>query len=378
MSLSVTCVCPACFNEIYLGECRILSGKTSGKVLKTPSKGWFSRMHVEPLDGRAYTLELARRECPACLYLLPPNIERVPSITLVVVGDNLSGKSHYIASLIYQLKTEWLTNATGFARFSCLTQDVEQYYIREYFEPLFTQQRVLQKTNLATNPYAKPLIYNLTVGQSRRHPTTEANLIIYDAAGEDFVSEARLVEFSGFVLNTTAFIFVADPFTMTPIFQFFPPDLQDNLRPVFSLLRGSRAAERLSDIISVYERFHKEPKGASLPNTPIAVMVSKSDLFKSFNPPDMYRFMTNPSYGKGIDLQDIDTVDGEVRQLLQKYQQGDLLRATDRFKRLKFFATSSTGAPPDENGQLAHVEPCRCLDPVLWILHQLGIIAASK
>src|SRR2546428_13646817 len=93
----VKCVCPSCFNDVFLGECRIVSGVTSGKVLKTPSKGTFARMNVERLDGPKYTLELARRECSECGYHLPENIEVVPSVTLAVVGDPFSGKSHYIA-----------------------------------------------------------------------------------------------------------------------------------------------------------------------------------------------------------------------------------------------------------------------------------------
>src|SRR5947199_1609813 len=93
----VKCVCPSCLTEIYLGECRIVSGKTSGIVLKEP-KGPLARMYAEPLDGPKYTLEMARRECTACGYHLPYNIELVSSVTLVIVGDTFSGKSHYIAA----------------------------------------------------------------------------------------------------------------------------------------------------------------------------------------------------------------------------------------------------------------------------------------
>jgi hypothetical protein len=368
MDLSVKCVCPSCFSEIYLGECRIVSGVT-GNVLKEP-KGVLARMRVEPLDGRTYTLELARRECTnnQCRYLLPPNTEKVPSITLVVVGDTFSGKSHYIAALIHQLKTEWLSNSTGFARFLCLTPDVEQTYIKEYFEPLFTQQQSLAPTQKAKSPYAKPLIYKLVVSLSPKHPTITTNLMIYDTSGEDFELAHRLVGFARFVLNTSAFIFVADPFTMPPIFKTLPPNVQ-------ALIRGRTAAERLNAIIDVYEQYHGHPVGSRFPDLPIAVMVSKSDLFK--NQHHSATFMRNPFYGNGIDLTDINNVDWEVRELLKKYQQGDLLAATSRFKKLKFFATSATGEPPDASGQFAQIEPCRCLDPVLWILHQLGIIKAN-
>jgi hypothetical protein len=335
-------------------------------------------MRVEPLDGPYYTLERAHRQCTVCNYLLPPNIERVPSITLAVVGDTFSGKSHYIAAFIRQLETEWLNNATNFTRFICLTPDVQKTYTTNYFEPLFVDRQTLAQTQPATSPYAQPLIYKLVVSPSPRHPTTATNLMIYDTAGEDFESEERLASFARFVHNSSAFVFVADPFTMSSIFSSLPPALQTNLQQAFTLAQGRRAAVRLNAIISVYESFRREVEGASLPNTPIAVMVSKSDLFRTFLPPNKYNFLTNPFYGNGLNLQDIERVNLEVRDLLTMLQQHDLLGTTSRFKRVKFFATSSTGEPPDEHGRFARVTPNRCLDPVLWILHELGIVTGKE
>src|SRR5436190_8506719 len=210
MSLfDVKCQCPSCFEEIYLGECKIMSGVTK-QPLKEP-KGPFARMVVERLDGPEYTLEAAYRVCTECNYALPHDIERVPSIILAVVGDTHSGKSHYLASLIHQIKTEWMGNTNGLARFNPLTPDVEDYYRREYFERLHTQRQRLnftqpQRVLSGTKYRAKPLIYQLMRSESPSHPTTVLNLMIYDLAGEDFF-DGRLKTFGRFVYNTKAFIF---------------------------------------------------------------------------------------------------------------------------------------------------------------------------
>jgi hypothetical protein len=103
-------------------------------------------------------------------------------------------------------------------------------------------------------------------------------------------------------------------------------------------------------------------------------MLSKADLLKYLNVPYSYNFMVNPQYKQDIDLLDIDTIDREVRELLRAYQQGDLLVATRRFKKVKFFAASAIGEPPDVNGHFTNVEPRRCLDPLLWILYELYIL----
>ena len=88
--------------------------------------------------------------------------------------------------------------------------------------------------------------------------------------------------------------------------------------------------------------------------------------------------MRRPYYRDGIDLEDIETVNQEVRELLIYYKQGDLVGSVAQFERVSFFATSATGEPPDANNNFTHVEPLRCLDPVLWCLHELGIIRANR
>jgi hypothetical protein len=365
----VKCVCPSCFQEVYLGECRIISGITTGKVLKNPSKGPFARMRVEPLEGPKYASELARRECTNCKYLLPHNIELVPSITLALIGDAFSGKSNYIAALIHQIRTTDYTS--GFVRFTCLTPEVERTYTRNYFEPLFLNQRALASTQVAMKETADPLIYNLV---TRVSPITKINLMIYDASGEDYERVDRQVQFARFVLNTNAFIFIVDPIMIAPIIEQLPLALQTPLQAQFNVIQGRRAANILASTISIFERYHGYAGGSHLPDIPIAIMLSKADLLKYLNAPYSYNFMVNPQYKQGIDLQDIDTVDREVRELLRVYQQGDLLVATRRFKRVKFFAVSAIGEPPDVNGHFTNVEPRRCLDPLLWILHELEVI----
>lgn len=370
----VTCVCPACFEEIYLGECRIMSGITSNKVLREARKGTRARMKVEPLTGHYYALELARRECPSCQYLLPPNIEQVPSIALVVIGDLSAGKSHYIAALIHQIKEDWLGNTTGFARMTCLTPIVEKKYTQDYFRQLFIGKKALAPTLQAVRGVRKdPLIYNLTVSPSPKHPATSINLMIYDTSGEDYINPLRLVELARFVFHTNALVFVADPFTMTALYYRLPDPPKTLLQPQFQQAQGSRAADKLNEIITVFEQFHGYPQGSTLPDTPVAVMVSKSDLF-DFVVPQPGRFMQHPRYEYGINLRDVDAVDREVRGLLTTFGQNDLLSTTIRFKRMRFFATSATGEPPDASGTFTNVQPRRCLDPMLWILHQLDII----
>ena len=291
---SVKCVCPSCFQEIYLGECRIISGVTSGKVLKNPSKGVFARMRVEPIEGYQYTREMARRECTNCKYLLPYNIETVPNVTLAIIGDTFSGKSHYVASLIHQIKVDWMGDATGFARFVCLTPEVEKRYTRDYFEPLFLNKMTLASTQPARKETADPLIYNLVTKVSPTNPPVAVNLMIYDASSEDFERVDKLVQSARFILNINAIIFIVNPVMIAPIFEQLPPALQAPLQAQIKAAKGRRATDVLNSTISIFERYRGYPSGSRLPDIPIAIMLSKADLLKYLNMPYSYNFMENP------------------------------------------------------------------------------------
>lgn len=370
-------VCPSCFEEIYLGDCRIVSGRT-GRVLRASPQGWLgqqrARLQPEDLSSPGYTAELARYECTNCGYHLPPNVDSVPSIALAVVGDVYAGKSHYIASLLYLLRTQGVGQVQGITQLTCLTPTIEEAYRRSHLEPLYGRKQILPLTRPATETTANPLIYQLSATPASRRVPPNWNLMIYDASGEDFQQD-RLVRFARFIFNAGAFICVADPVMIPPILEQLPKPLQDNIHQSFGPVVTRRTAERISVAIDIFERYHGGEEAASR-NTPLAVMLSKADLFKYLNELNSLPFSQEPSYNNGLDLRDIDAVDQEVRDLLRRYRQADLLAASSRFKHVKFFATSATGGPPDADGNFQQIEPFRCLDPLLWILYCYGIIQA--
>ncbi len=173
MNLYVKRLCPYCIQEFFLGDCDIVSTVTSGKVLKQAPKGGpqlhFARLSPERLDGPKYVRELACRKCPNpdCGQLLPYNIERVDNISIAVVGDTFSGKSHYIAAFIHQIREGLLSQGINrYVRFECLNQQVEDQYIRDYYEPLFVKKQKIEGTQPAINSIREPLIYELVIRES--------------------------------------------------------------------------------------------------------------------------------------------------------------------------------------------------------------------
>lgn len=374
----ITRTCPNCNKKIYPGDCDIVSTTTmdsitnTNKVLRPAPKGGLkqrlARINPEPIDGDL-VLELGRRKCMYCDYLLPSNIELVDNINIAIVGDTSSGKSHYIAALIHQIQQGELQRADRYSRFACMTQDVEGDYVRNVIKPLFEDKQSPPPTQNAIEFNRKPLIYELIINPSPEYPSRRINLILYDVSGEDLSSQERMVQFSRHVFNATAIIFLANPVSMPQIYNLLPPFLQQQM------VTGLTSSSVLNSVIRLIEDYRGYDAGARLSLTPIAITVTKSDLLKQLTTvQQQYHFLKRPIYNGTINLQDLDIVDREVRQLLDEYGERTLLQSTLNFSKVKFFAVSATGYAPDKNQKYPAVDPCRCLDPVLWILHQLDIL----
>ncbi len=369
--------CPNCNKDFYPGDCDIVSTfidstTKTHKVLKYAPKGGvkqhLARINPEPIAGDL-VLELGRRKCNNCGYLLPSNIELVDNVNIAIVGDTFSGKSHFIAALIHQIQQGELQRADRYARFACMTQDVEKEYIQEVLKPLFEDKKLLELTPQATETNRKPLIYELRISPSPEYPSRRINLILYDVSGEDLAIQERMVQFSRHVFKATAIIFIADPTSMPQIYNLLPAFLQKKAAT------GRTSSSVLNSVMSLVENYRGYDSGTRLSSTPIAITITKSDLLKQLTAiQQQYNFLKKPIYNGTLNLQDLDAVDKEVRELLNEYGERTLLQSTLNFSKVKFFATSATGYAPDKNGTYPAIDPCRCLDPVLWILHQLDIL----
>lgn len=371
------CLCPACIEEFYPNECDIVS-ELDGTVIESGKTGWLEkRIGPNPLTSPEYRKLQACRRCPHCGYLLPYNIERVDdNISIAIVGDTYSGKSMYLASLLYCMKERWMSNHT-FTQMESLTRDVEQVFDHEYLIPLFGIKTTLDLTWGSVTTLVRPLIYELTFRAPSKNQEKKVNLIFYDSAGEDYVRQERMEQFARYVLRASAIIFLVDPCNITEMNSRLPNHLQPRIShhcPSYHLLTST---------IELLEKY-----GPSVfRSAPLAVMLSKSDLLNYVYAPKVPRFKcllpsplhydSVPSHDR-LDLQDIKDVDAEVRMLIGETSEHPLLDIAQRFSKVSFFATSATGCAPDSSGYFSHISPCRCLDPLLWILHQRNIIPAKR
>lgn len=371
-SLSHKRLCPVCIEEFYPGECRIISRETREELKAAPTR-WlerhFARSHPESLSHPNYLRKSACRECPNCGYLFPSNFDESENLSIAILGDVASGKTHYIASVIACLRGLHLKENP--ISFISADEKTGERYFRDYYTPIFRQREVLSPTLPATsfNPYYYPLVYEMIPSKWHGTGLKRKNLMLYDGAGEDYIQSERMMEYARYVLYASGIILLLDPLALSDVAEHVPPRLR---KPSF---QEYRPYDVLQSIIQIFDVYYGSEARNRLKLMPLAITVSKSDLLQ-YSPlikSQSYSFLNSSTDKNIFNLREMETIRREVRDFLSLY--GDnrrLIEITRFFPQVGFFAVSSTGCSPDEHGQYPFIEPIRCTDPVLWILRTLG------
>ena len=308
---------------------------------------------------------MARLQCPnpGCGMLLP----RSDTFTIAIVGDVNSGKSHFIASCINQLKRQETWQVIGCSRIVG-QDDTDRRYYAKYYEPVYVHFEQIEPTQAGRTEILEPLVYEIVFREKSGFNLPQTiTLLFYDLSGEDIKRLDRLTTYGHYVLDAAAVIFLADPLLMPGIVKELPSSLQPP--PGISELR---TYDVLNRVIQTLEQNQGLYPGQQL-KTPIAIAISKSDLLKYVVRSNAL-FLNPASYSNNLNIRELEIIDREVRDLILEYGDKELLASSRTFEQTCFFAVSPTGWPADGSGKFPKIEPIRCFDPMLWALWKLGII----
>jgi GTPase SAR1 family protein len=335
-----------------------------------------ARLWVSSLSGPKYLQELAARQCPRCGELLPHNIEHTQNRIVGLVGGVASGKSHYIASLVHDLKRGEALAKIGCTRFAPVNQDVDMRYKARYHDPVFVRREPLPFTpRLGPGEVNRPLIYEMIFkGRTKMEGQKLVNLTLFDASGEQIQDEEQMVLYSRYILNAAAIIVLVDPLTMPDVRERLP----HHMRP--EAVNNYDAFDILNTVTRTYERYRGLKPGTPI-NVPVVITIAKSDLLRyALEGLGLQAaFTRHANYDEGFDLDDFGAVSEEVQEVIARLAGPGLIDASRAtFPNLAFSAISATGSSPDSTGYFSAVTPRRVLDPLLWSLWKLNMISATR
>jgi len=378
-------LCPYCFERFHLADCDVVAsipvpGKNvnKGDVIESKPQGWrrlLGHIWVSRLRGSKYAPSLATRRCPHCGSLLPHNVEYMDNRIIGMVGGTFAGKSHYIASLVKQIEQERALDRFGCIEFSPISDEVSQRYVSDYYSYLYERKEPIPKTG-STQGFVKPLVYVLVFRRQNKWPRVKrVNLILFDAPGEEMDSRADVAQITRYIVNAAGLIFLVDPLTIPGIVEQVPHHLRQSQG-------GAEGFRILDGVVHVWRRYHGVMEGSPI-NLPIAVTMAKSDLLKYVvgNLGTQSAFLNRPDYALGYGALDLPMVNSEVQELLLRHDGAALTSKSASFRKAAYFAVSATGCAPDNSQtppRFRFVQPIRCVDPLIWLLAQLGVIETGE
>lgn len=325
-------------------------------------QGIYALRYETDKDGfvcEAYDTEnvkTAIRICPHCHNPLPPSYGKYPVKFISVVGITSSGKTVYLSQLLKNFNTYMGKGGCVAFRLS----DNEKHFVQSHQ----VERDVPLPIGTPPSVLSTPLFYNI----KNKHNETYT-IVLYDIAGENCVVPEKMEKFGPFILNADAFILLMDPQQFSDIHQNLHSDIDE-------------PTEVLNAMYNAFMSRDNQP-----PKTPMAASFSKSDRLKERFAEGSHVFMDIETQG-GFDVRGYTNVKGEVKHFLNSMPQGQTFVSMmeELFRVNGYFAFTALDCEvrkleEDKNGQPRYApsslpNPKRIEEPLLWILHQLGVVDA--
>lgn len=362
-------VCPHCLEAFPLWD--MLFTGPSGESRKAQPSLKDQLLRRAPrfaIDSNGHPLR--EKQCPNCRRALPWTAGEQTDLIIGMVGAKYSGKSHYVATLVQRLQRE--VGRDFDAALIHVDQATVERYREEFFDPLYGSRRELP----ATQPGAKPLLYNFTVDGSvwgKRQASRSVTLALYDTAGEDFANDEAVDRFVKYLSRASGLIFLIDPLQTQAVREMVGggaklPDIHPDGNPQEILARVIRQ-------LSLHGLLTRDRKL----NIPVAIVFTKCDVLRKMELIDKYRlWQRDVHHQRYYDLTLHDDVSGLFSQLVEQWSLEAYTTIRVWMKEYAMFGVSATGCASDEDGQFPYISPWRVEDPLLWLLYRLGVIPGGR
>lgn len=386
-------ICPYCFEYFYIKDtpfrCSNIPSRCPSMLDIVYKEKWGDStpmgMVITPLgkinDGFNSSMVCPvchsrsdKRICPHCHADLPHTTGKFKNYVFAVIGAKDSGKSHYIAVLIDQIKRRIGPNMK-----LLLTAENDftiDRYTKSFYDPIFNKGETIYATKSATVDHSvqRPMVYGIRIhgdGLFKKNIIKKyITLVFFDTAGEDLNDENTMSTVNKYIYRADGIILLIDPLQLKSVREHLPggtplPSMWTETSEILN--RATRLIEKGRNL---------EPTDKI--DTPLAIAFSKFDAVLPLIDAQ-FQLHHSANHDSGFDNDDFVAIHSEMLSLLAKWGGQDIIQlAQARYTKHGFFGLSALGCNPHDTQKIPSVLPNRVEDPFLWLLANNDIIKNVK
>jgi len=301
--------------------------------------------------------------CPHCHNEIPKEMINANITVISMIGVSGVGKTHFVTVLLKRALNNLArfgvsTRRLGEQTFRRMDENYNKYLDSE--TPLVIPRTV---TAMANAEIKYPWIFVLDRRKKGIFGSSlnSTYLVIYDAAGEDFLSSDLINTNVASIAESDGWVFLLDPLQFPRLRQKLP----QTMRP-----------DAVSDQTAAIERAYNFVRGKnndSVVKKPVAMTMTKIDVLETCLADIPAHIFRNRNYMTPTDMEGIAQSDGVIRRLIEENMQDNFVSQVDNyFQRGMFFGISALGRAPEDGRLINGLKPLRLEDPILWLLSVLN------
>ena len=357
-----TAICPKCFSHLTddtlayrcaNGACPWTGNNTLAAGAATGPGGALAC----PVCGENFPSAY----CPECGFPVREDDLCAMSLSVSLAGAPGSGKSHYLAVLLEELKTRF-SKAFECSLFPAGGEKTMSFYERDYYSPLYAGGKCIPRTR---QDDVNPLLYSLVFPDGAH--VKAFDLTLYDACGKNFESVSAMSTLNRSLGRSGGILFMVDPMDL--------PKVAEKRGVHSTKSSDGGAAALLSRTIHLLRAGSGRSSLQNNLEVPFAVCLTKLDSIRDLL--DVSSFVTAPSrqMREGVfEKYDFEACNVEMQSFFEAFGGGEIIRqVSSQFDHYAFFGLSALGHEPS-GGAVQHIVPHRVADPLLWLFWKNKLI----
>lgn len=357
--------CPSCWHKFPPEDVLFVSRHPDwiGDPMHGPEAPLRFRPMIFSINGNAIDpggVECRDIACPRCACIMPRAMLEIPSIFFSIVGAPSAGKSFFLASLTWSLRSRSLQHGLQFSDGEAsMNAELHHYEERLFLNPDQQTLVTLDKTQEAGRQlYQSVLIdgrtqllprsFSFIISPSSENHDDVRVLLLYDNAGESFLTaNERGADVTQHLSCSEALLVLFDPLLDVRFRQAMLQQGVGTADPALTKTRNIRQDTIINEMASRVRRFRGWPS-AKRSEQPVIVILPKADTWSAIVGIDLDCEPIHDAAPATLDMASVERVSCEVRSLLLRVTP-EIVNAVESFSSKAYYLpVSATGGSPVE------------------------------